>query len=286
VARKRWTRVEPRRAAVWAGVVLVLVLGGWLARQWRPEREAAPVSSPATSSTGAPQREATAGQEVAPLGGPPESGWAAAPPPVESTSAAVASSAAPRKDSAHVKKQHQTSGPQRETRPRSLGAAARNACLGLTGAALQACLSAQQQVPPVRSAPPPQECPAGAVETMTGLLGLRLGEIDSVQWSDARGRGIPVREDSTVEVPGHWMTSTGQIALPNRTRLSGRLYFGEKRVYGRFTEARTPSGDTYKICMELLDTDGKVGLEIYPDSEPGNIKVAPIAEVRVVDHFE
>jgi serine/threonine-protein kinase len=176
-----------------------------------------------------------------------------------------------------MKKQQQT--------PKGRGASVRNACLGLTGAALQACVSAPQPVPPVRPAPPPQACPAGAVETMTGTLGLRLGEEHTFEWSDVRGRGIPVREDTPVLLFGDWDTPTGKTALPNRTRLSGRLYFGEGRVYGRFTEARTPTGETYTVCMELFD-EGEVGMVIEPESKPGEVLVAPVADVRVVDRFQ
>ncbi|QRN95425.1 serine/threonine protein kinase [Archangium violaceum] len=273
-AGERRARGASRRVA-WAGVGLGLALGGWwLAR-----------SPPGVSRAGSPTREASAGQEVAPPGPGPESARAAAPPLEESTSAAVAPSAAPRKDSAPVKKQ-KTTGPQRETRPSDLGAAARNACLGLTGAALQACMSAQQQVPPMRPLPPPQECPAGAVDTMTRMLGLRVGEISSVEWSLVRGRSVPVREDTPVFVPGHWRTPSGQLALPDETRISGRLYIGEGRVYGRFTEAHTPNGETYKVCLELLDTGDNVGLELRPGSGSGIILVDPVARLRVVDRFE
>jgi hypothetical protein len=86
-------------------------------------------------------------------------------------------------------------------------------------------------------------------------LGLRLGDMKSVEWSRGRGRAIPVREDSPVTVFGDWDTPTGKTALPTNTRLSGRVYIGEKRVYGRFTEARTPSGETYPVCLELWDDD-------------------------------
>jgi len=161
----------------------------------------------------------------------------------------------------------------------------RTVCLGLTGAALQACLGAQQ-VPPVRPAPLPQPCPSGAVETMTRTLGLRLGETSSVEWGDVRGRSVLVHEDTPVYVFGDWDTPTGQTALPTRTRLSGRLYFGEGRVYGRFTEARAPTGETYTVCMELLDTDDDVGLELRPGSAPGKVLVDPVAVVRVVDRFQ
>ncbi len=273
---KRWAR--ERRAAAWAGVGLGLVLGG----AWLAGTGSSPVTSPAES----PTREASVGQEVAPPGPAPESARAATPPPVEPPPAAAASPAASGKDTAPVKKKQQTTGPQREVQPKRAQAAARNMCLGLTGAALQACLSAQQQVPPVRSEPPPLECPAGAVKIMTETLGLRIGERWPVELSDVRGRPVPVRDDSPVIVGGNWRTSTRQLALPSNTRLSGRLYFGEKRVYGRFTTAHTPSGETYRVCMELLDTDDNVGLELEPGSEPGNVLVIPVAQVRVVDRFD
>jgi serine/threonine-protein kinase len=265
VAKQRMRGARTRVVAA-VGVAVALVLSGvWLVERW----------------------ESPAGQEVASQEPPPESAWAAVAPPEVSTPAVVAPLATPRKDDAPVKQQQKTSSPQ----PDGLEAALRNACLGLTGAALQACLSAQQ-VPPVRPLPPPQECPAGAVETMTGTLGLRLGEMTSVEWSRVRGRPVPVHEDTPVYVAGHWEAGadyTGKgthVALPGYTRLSGRLYFGEGRVYGRFTEARTPGGDTYPVCLELLDTSDNVGLAMKPGSEPGNILVSPVAQVRVVDRFK
>ncbi|WP_257460653.1 serine/threonine protein kinase [Archangium lipolyticum] len=283
VAGKRWAR--GRGATAWAGMGVGLVLGGgWLAGQWCGGRDVATVSSPVTSPAKPPTREANAGQEVAPPEPPPESARAATPPPVEPPLAAAASPAASGKDTAAVKKQQKTTGPQREVQPKRAEAAARNVCLGLTGAALQACLSAQQQVPPVRSEPPPQECPAGAVKTMTETLGLRIGERTEVEWSDVRGRPVPVREDTPVIIAGNWRASTRQLALPNNTRLHGRLYFGEKKVYGRFTEARTPSGETYRVCMDLYYYEP--GTPIQPGSEPGNMLVGPVAQVRVVDHFD
>ncbi|HEX8435122.1 serine/threonine-protein kinase [Archangium sp.] len=225
----------------------------------------------------------TSGQEVAPRGPAPEPARAVAAPAQAPPPAVAASPAAPRKDSAPVKQQ-QTSGPQGEARPRGRGAAVRTVCLGLAGAALQACLGAQQ-VPPVRPAPLPQPCPPGAVETMR-TRGLRLGEMSSVEWGRIRGRSVLVREDTPIYVFGDWDTPTGQTALPGHTRLSGRLYFTEDRVYGRFTEARTPTGETYPVCLELLDTDDDVGLELRPGSEPGKVLVDPVAVVRVVDRFQ
>ncbi|HZI03535.1 MAG TPA: protein kinase [Archangium sp.] len=225
----------------------------------------------------------TPGQEVAPGEDAPEPVRAVAEPRDE----------APRKDPAPVKpKQPQTSGAQPEATPKRRGAAVRTACLGFTGAALQACMASPQQVPPERPAPLPQACPAGAVETMTGTLGFRLGENTSVEWSDVRGRSVRVDEDTPLYVAGNWnagadhMLRGGRLALPDNTRLSGRLYVKEGRVYGRFTEARTPLGVTYPVCLELLDTDDNVGLELWPGSAPGKMLADPVVVVRVVDRFK
>ena len=227
------------------------------------------------------------GQEVAPGGPAPEPVRAVAAPRPE----------VPRKDSAPVKQQPQTSGPQPEAVPTRRKAAVRAACLGLTGAALQACMSAPQQVPPERPAPPPQACPAGAVETMTDMLGLRLGERKTMAWSEPNiwnQKPVRVDADTPLFVPGHWEAgahlSPGmvgyKVALPDTTRFFGRLYFGETRVYGRFTEARTPLGVTYPVCLEMLDTMDRVGVELEPGSGPGKMLVSPVVVVRVVDRFK
>ncbi|WPB78790.1 serine/threonine-protein kinase [Archangium violaceum] len=231
------------------------------------------------------------GREVAPGGHTPEPVRAVGAPPVEAPPPpAAAPPLAFRKDSAPVKQQ-QTSGPQSEAISKRRGAAVRTACLGLTGAALQACLGTPQQVPSERPTPPPQACPAGAVETMTNTLGLRVGERWVVDWSDVRGRSVHVLEDATLYVGGDWEAGANRsgkgwkVALPNQTRLSGTLYVKDGRVYGRFTEARTPQGVMYPVCLELLDTDGNVGLELQPGSESGKMMVDPVVEVRVVDRF-
>jgi serine/threonine protein kinase len=277
---KQWARGAWARAVAAVVVGVALLLGsGWLVERWRSGREGASTASPIASPDEASSREALAGQEVAPPEPSPESAPAAVAPPEASTPAAVASQAAPRKDDVPVKQQKKkTSGPQ----PKGLETALRNACLGLTGVALQACVSAAS----MRPVQPPQECPAGAVETMT-RLGLRWGELSECFWYEGvSGRPVPVREDTPLYVAGHWETSTGQIALPDETRLTGRLYVGEGRVYGRFTEAHTPGGDTYPVCLELRDSSDNFGVEIEPGSEPGNILVGPFVQVKVVDRFE
>jgi serine/threonine-protein kinase len=54
--------------------------------------------------------------------------------------------------------------------------------------------------------------------------------------------------------------------LKSGTVFSGEFFVGQERVYGRFTEARTPEGSTYRVCLELFGGDGKRGLEREPGS--------------------
>jgi serine/threonine-protein kinase len=250
-ARKPWTRGA--RVLAGLGVGLALTLGCW----WLTSR-----------------------QEVAPPAPPPQPAPAVAAPSQVPPPAAVAPPAAPRKDSAPVKPQQTTAPP--EAPARDAGSLLHKLCLGLSGSLLQACIAAHAPVPPERPAPPPQECPAGAVEAMTAL-GLRLGDEKSVEWTKVRGQAFPVREDSPLTVFGDWDTSTGETALEGGTRLSGRVYIGEKRVFGRFTEARMPTGETYPVCLVLFEEE--LGMPLSASSEPGRPRVAPGSRVRVVDHF-
>ncbi|WP_309889282.1 serine/threonine-protein kinase [Archangium sp.] len=239
----RKPRTRGARVLTGVGVGLALALGAW----WLTSR-----------------------QEVA----PPQ-------PPPQPAPAVAAPSQAPRKDSAPMKPQPTTAPSQAPAG--DAGSLLHKLCLGLSGGALQACIAAHSPLPPERPAPPPQECPARAVEAMTAL-GLRLGDMKTVEWTQVDGRPFPVREDSPVIVFGDWDTSTGKTALPGDTRISGRIYIGKRRVYGRFTEARTPAGQTYPVCLELWD-DRQLGSAIKPESEPGKPLVSIGADVRVVDRF-
>jgi serine/threonine-protein kinase len=140
--------------------------------------------------------------------------------------------------------------------------------------------------------PPPEACPPGAVEAMKklGILGDR-GSIDF-----GGDKPVSVQEGPfSVRVAGNWrvgedyMGRGGQIAIPTNTMLSGRLYFGEKRVYGRITEARPPNQEPFPVCMELFEGSlyrGERGLE--PMSMEGNTaKVWPVGwSAGPVERFE
>ncbi|KFA87078.1 hypothetical protein Q664_50300 [Archangium violaceum Cb vi76] len=49
----------------------------------------------------------------------------------------------------------------------------------------------------------------------------------------------------------HW--NDIKYPLPKGTVFSGELFVGPERVYGRFTQARTPEGHTYPMCLELYE---------------------------------
>ena len=129
---------------------------------------------------------------------------------------------------------------------------------------------------------------------MTRLFGLRLGLRHGAGMpGEKQGSSEPVPVKAgpiSVELAGDWDVGTdamgrgGRTALPTGTRLSGQLCIGEKLVYGRITQAVTPTGDTLTVCMELWDIRGHRGLEIEPDG--GAVKVLTRVEVKAVDRFK
>jgi serine/threonine-protein kinase len=192
------------------------------------------------------------------------------------------------KGDTRVKRELKAPGSQPEKRKRSTPLA--SMCVGMAAAANLACPGAQ-----VRTTPPPEACPPGAVEAMK-KLGI-LGDYSAVAFGEPqRNELFPVQEGSfSVRVGGHWKVGEGptgaggQIALPDNTVLSGRLYFGEKRVYGRITEARTPNQETSPVCMELIEGGGYPWTRgIEPKSMEGNTaKVFPRGiDAKAVERFE
>ncbi|MCK8504239.1 hypothetical protein [Myxococcus fulvus] len=147
-------------------------------------------------------------------------------------------------------------------------------CVGATSAAL-ACTGTQ-----VRPAPPSENCPPGAVEAME-KLDIGVGKIHPLKFPGTQRQVITVREGYTEwEVIGDWE------GLPYPTRLSGRLVFGDGRVYGRLTEAHTPKGERIPVCMALYGTDLKLGLVRKPGGDADTAQVFSVGTVKAVERFE
>jgi serine/threonine-protein kinase len=117
---------------------------------------------------------------------------------------------------------------------------------------------------------------------MRKTLGIRIGEVKEVAFPFVGNpHPIAVREGiNFLSLVGNWKK------LPDRTVLTVNLYFAD-RIYGRVTQARTPSGDTFPVCMELLDVeDRKRGALIEPGSGPEKVLVYSLAYVKAVEEFE
>ena len=89
----------------------------------------------------------------------------------------------------------------------------------------------------------------------------------------------------------------GWDKLPPGTLLTGTLTVGEKRFFGRFTQAQTPDRQTYPVCVQVY-TFGQtalrsgqicppgVGLCLEPGSKPDAFKVFPRFTVQATNRFE
>ncbi len=257
------------RVAAWGGVLVALALGtGWLAVPWST---ALPASIPL--------HEAESGQEVAPAGRPPEAERAAAPPRLEDTPAAVALRAMPPEDTAPVKKPQKRANPPADSTPRGHSPSLAKWCLGAAAAMSTACAGAP--VRPAPSVPPPEECPPGAVDTMLGPLGFEIRQEYYATFADPQGNSMPlsVREDTPL-----WLRTSGKLTTD--TLLFGRLFFGEKRVYGRFTQLQLPTGETYPVCLELRDRNEGLGIELKARLGPDTARVFSSVRVRAVRRFQ
>jgi eukaryotic-like serine/threonine-protein kinase len=280
-------RTRVRRAApiLVAVTVAGLVVGvGFFLGQFRPTPPAPtprpapgpPVLTspvPAEFSFNGPTPWATHVHEVAPPWKPPEADAGAAPPRADTP--ALVTPVTLSKGTTRMKKK----APGSQVEKKGTGSTG-NVLVAVAAAANLACPGAQ-----VRKEPAPQECPAGAVETMTDQLGIPIGDEGGravfPDWGEFKS--VPVQEGAfSMELLGDWDVD-GRTALPNGTRLSGQLCIGEKRVYGLITQAVTPTGDTFTVCMEVGEASVERGLEIELDS--GEVRVNSWPYVRAVDRF-
>jgi serine/threonine-protein kinase len=255
VSRRR-TRLVAAAAVVLLGVALVATLLS------RPES-----APPHTSSKAPMTQQAEHGHEVALSAKPPD------PPVGEGAEPMMGSLSAP----VMITMPHDTSEKPQEKKTKVLGRAGKALATGLVCTKLVGC-----PAPQVRPTPDPEPCPAGAVETMK-TLGIDIGNQHGAHFTIAtQAEYITVPEgETTLSLLRAW----GK--LPDRTLLSGRLIFGDGRVYGRLTEAKVPSGATYKVCLEARDAfKGGRGVIREPDGGPESARVWGVVDVRAVSSFE
>ena len=268
-------------------VLLVAVLAGLSSVAVQRAHEPAP--SPVGTPRADPPLEWFAidlepiGQEVAFPWRRPEGG-ASAVPSGASTPALVASATHPQ--DMRVKTPRKASLPTDSTRrPRDTGSPATQA-----GAAVLLCTLASgcpgPTAPQVRPLPPPAECPPGAVRAMKDL-GFTFGEYRTAlfPFEDYTEKWVPVRVGPGVTMV---LDETG-TKLPDDTVVSGELFFDGQRIHGRFTQAHTPQGETYPVCLVLADRNDNLGLgadNVKPSKEPGTALVLFSEGVKVVERFE
>jgi serine/threonine protein kinase len=261
----RWV---PAVACAVVGVALLLTLA------WQPSAQENASTAPVMWAPPLPTPWTIPLQEVAPPWLQRDVEGAAAPRPAESTPAAVASPATPSQDEAPVKDKKKPSLKQKR-----LGSVAQ-ACVGAAALANLACASAPVVHPPVLSA----ECPPGAVEVMTKRLGLRIGEL--IENVDLRSSYNPVQFITVNEGAATAQLSGTRGKLPANTFFDGSLHFGPDRVYGRFTQARLPGGETLPVCIELVAHTGGKGLKMKERTGPHTARVLSMGFIRPVQRFE
>ncbi|HYO54328.1 serine/threonine-protein kinase [Archangium sp.] len=152
--------------------------------------------------------------------------------------------------------------------------------VGICTLLLTGCTATPQVV---RPPPKPADCPPGAVETMTEELGIKIGKRAGISFVHVGGsKPLIVRESSRVGLTD----DLGKLRAGSE--LFGRFYLGAERVYGRFTQARTPDGKTYPVCLELLQYDTRTRGAARDDvGGPADVAVVfSSQDVRAVDHFE
>ncbi len=222
-------------------------------------------------------------QEVARAWCPLEGGRGAAPV-WAATPAPVALAALP-EDTTRVKTSRKDASTQQKKQPGpARSAVATTLCTAAVGALAAGCPGAQ-----VRATPPPEACPPGALETMQ-RLGISTGDVAGAAFAGVVRPGhVTVREGPGARL----VLGTPMGQLEAGTVLTGRLLFGKQRVYGRFTEAQRPGGETYRVCLEPWGYSGREGvyrsergLFRKPNGGPDTAKVLAGPDVHAVERFE
>ncbi|RKH55430.1 serine/threonine protein kinase [Corallococcus aberystwythensis] len=126
-----------------------------------------------------------------------------------------------------------------------------------------------------RPTPPAEDCPQDARAAMSAL------KIDTIQWAakfdpTTRSDFVTVREGRTAV---YTVGSEGRVR--HGSMLTGTLYVGAKRVYGRFTQLRqNKTGETFPVCIELWFLDDMT--RGVPRSEGGDENTAVVPNMMSV----
>jgi hypothetical protein len=234
-----------RRVLLAAGMVLVLV--PWLAVHllYRSPVPGPPLGTPRATLPPEflPITLEPGGQEVAPPWRRPEGDGGAAPQ-AAATPAPVARATLPQDKRVKTPAKAKASPPLKQA-----GSTAAKLGAAVLGCALASgCPSpaTTAQVLPSPPLPPPAECPPGAAQAMKELGLLKTNE---------RGNGGIIGGELYLTVrPGPFTLplTNDWGKLPKDTLISGELLFTQV-VYGRFTQAYTPEGKWYPVCLEATD---------------------------------
>nr|WP_255651776.1 serine/threonine-protein kinase [Corallococcus sp. AS-1-12] len=147
-------------------------------------------------------------------------------------------------------------------------------CSAAVGAAvLTACTGAQVR-------PDASRCPTGALEAMR-KLGLNKTGSASI-YTDIRQPGMGSEDAIVHDGPIVSLVIEQYGDLPKGTRLYGRLWTGEGRVTGRYTQAELPDGSIHPVCFVYGNFDGG---EWNEGSKPGAVRVPRTFAYTVVDSF-
>ncbi|MDY7231408.1 serine/threonine protein kinase [Hyalangium rubrum] len=278
IARERApSRAVPVPARAWRRWVLrlglILLLGGGLAL--------GVVYFSPTLQVGLPSFAKTT-HEVANSPESPDAREAAVPPSAEATPAVVATPATGSEEPTPVKTKKATgnkSATQRKSKNLEKAAAA-VACLELSAGC------ASTQVKPFEEV---EKCPPEALAAMK-KLGLRLGSagnlVVDVQQPGTSGDTGRYQDGPITSVLLGEPTATlpaGSLILGTLWTSSGRIdRWGDAKVYGRYTEVRTPNGQRYPVCFTLGDEDGVPQLE---GSQPGAALLPRSVPFKIVKRY-
>ncbi|MFY0563347.1 serine/threonine protein kinase [Archangium lansingense] len=277
------TGMTPIHAAIVALAVVLLGVGV-LAGAWAVKGRTAAAPAPALPEEPLPPGRLASNptlhaylvREVAASRGPSEAGGGAATvldPPPASTFATML-----RENDARLKSEEKpTPRPQRKALP-CVPTRQETCVVGFCIVLLTSCTSTPQVV---RPPPRPADCPPEALKAMKEL-GIAIGDTAGVAFPVEGGvKRVTVRESTPVRT----VDRLGQL---DPVHLTGRLYLGPERVYGCFTQARTHTGKTYPVCMELIHRDEEtLGAERYDVGGPADAAVVLSTQyIRAVDRFK